>query len=133
MGAKNKKTQSEKWKFAIGTTSRVPGCKGFHYLILDIDGKKGFDKITNQLDEFGCDYVTQDTEHGWHIYTDLITSLKECVLLAGMLGADRNWIRIAEGRGYFYLADKRPMNFAWPVERMVIYRGKKETQDTTRP
>lgn len=136
MGTKNKKEKPPyKWDFAIGTTSRVPGCKGFHYLILDIDGKdkynERFNAATNRLDTFSCDYHVQETEHGFHVYTNLITSLQECALLAGLLGADRGWIRIAESRGYFYLADKKPVNLEWPVERMIIYAKKKGQTSNT--
>ena len=117
-----------KWNFAIGTTSRVPGCKGFHYLIIDIDGKENhndvFNRATYQLGEIGCDWVYEETQHGFHIYTSFITSFKESIILAGLLGADRSWLRIGEGRGYLYLADKTPIRMGWPVERMLIYAKK---------
>jgi hypothetical protein len=135
MGTKNKKKEPKilstyKWNFAIGTTSRVPGRKRLHYLILDIDGTKDIAGICSCLTRLGHKWRSQKTENGYHVYTNFISGLKECAIIAGSLGADRNWIRIAEARGYFFLADKRHMQLDWPVERMIIYRGKKEAQNT---
>ena len=127
MGKTNRETKAKaKWDFAIGTTSRVPGTKGFHYLILDIDTKgKQLEVACNKLDALGCDYVTQETRNGFHIYTNFITSFFEVLFLAKIIGADETWLKIGQRREYLYLADKDQINLAWPVERMIIHHGQK--------
>ena len=109
------KTQKNKWRFAIGTTSRVPGRPGMHYLIADFDGEPKFRNLLQW--KFG---VWQKTPHGWHFYSDIMASLKVMVKWLRMVGADPAWIRIGRKRGYFFLADKDQINFEWPVERMVL-------------
>jgi hypothetical protein len=104
-----------KWSFAIGTTSRVPGKPGWHYLMLDIDGE-----FTHQnADEFEIS-VLQKTESGIHVFTPILMALSPMLRLALSLGADPAWCSIAEKRGYAFLADKAPLHIPWPVERMVI-------------
>jgi hypothetical protein len=120
-----------KWRFAIGTTSRVPHSKTLHYLIAD------FDSITlNQvLINLGTillggmkfeNILIQRTRHGWHVYTDCILPFRSLLSTLRILDADRSWIRIGEKRGYLFLADKSEIDFPWPVEHMVIHYGKKE-------
>ena len=115
-----------KWRFAIGTTSRVPYKQGYHYLIADYDSK--FPSF-HLLDISGANNaVFQKTEHGWHLYTDWIFTFDELVSELHCLGADEAWIRIGKKRGYFFLADKSHVAMSWPVERMVIYHGENETE-----
>ena len=116
-----------KWNFAIGTTSRVPGSRFLHYLILDIDNGTLVPNKTFEILDGMSNYNYQYTEHGIHIYTNFIATFLKCSVLAKKLGADPKWISIAERRGYFYLADKNVVKLPWPVERMIIYRGKKES------
>lgn len=125
-----KKLQEEeskyKWKFAIGTTSRIPGSTG-HYLILDIDthDDRTIQKVLGRLQSYS--YKAQKTPNGFHIYTDCsLTSISDFVRNAKDLGADPAWLRIGEKRGYFFLADRRKVELDWPVERMLIHYGKKE-------
>ena len=127
MVEKNKQEPSEiyKWKFAIGTTSRVPGTKGLHYLILDIDTKKHPQPLLIKLLAIGAGVRATPTEHGWHIYTNFIVTLADFCTLAEECGADPSWISIGMKRGYFFLADKESVNLEWPVERMLIHRGEK--------
>lgn len=113
-----------KWKFAIGTTSRVPNSGGvLHYLIADFD---------NEIPDIpvalvaGDNLIIQKTPHGWHMYSDKCMPFDALVKVLEYLGADPTWIQIGQQRGYFFLADKRQINFHWPVEHMVIYYGAKE-------
>jgi hypothetical protein len=117
---------SDKWRFAIGTTSRVPGlhlCD--HYLIFDFDNRtlpEIFQSISLLNDEVTFRWVAQPTESGWHVYTDLWCTFKTALEMAKKAGADPAWLRIGEKRGYLFLADKAPVPLPWPVERMVIAR-----------
>lgn len=122
-----------KWRFAVGTTSRVPGAKGLHYLILDIDDKQHPANLLAELWEIGFRTKVQPTENGWHIFTDAIFNLDGCGALALRCGADIKWVELAMKRGYFFLADKKRVSLEWPVERMVIYRGQEGKEiDTNR-
>lgn len=127
MGTKNKKEEADyKWRFGIGTTSRVPYLGG-HYLMLDIDGKPNWQKLVDFASAERRRIVVQKTEHGYHIYTDFRSNLLEVVChLAKQLGADERWINIAKKRGYLFLADKDRIELPWPVERMIIHRGKEK-------
>lgn len=110
---------ARKWRFAIGTTSRVPDCPvtvlgGLHYLILDID-RKEFPFHT-----LGSKYIAQPTRSGWHIYTPQTYYFEVMLEIALDFGADPFWCGFASRRGYAFLADKSPVAIPWPVERMVI-------------
>lgn len=122
-----------KWRFALGTTSRIPGKKGQHYLILDIDGDIPF-VLPENLTEVGVTkMIWMRTRHGWHIYTDLKVSWKKLPKLLRRLGADKTWIDIGEVRGYFFLADYDLVTLPWPIERMALRVTKKrEERNTTR-
>jgi hypothetical protein len=121
-----KKLQKEKWRFAIGTTSRVPKEKKFHYLMLDIDGtQENIDDVEYSVRKIAGRYRIQKTKNGWHVFTDSIGKLKDVALSALALGADPVWVRIAKKRGYFFLADKDIVQLDWPVERMILVHGKK--------
>jgi hypothetical protein len=109
----------DKWKFAIGTTSRVPDSGGLHYLIADFDDRY----LPAGIFKNGNNFIVQRTEHGWHVYTDCITTFEGVINLLKQIGADPVWIKIAEERGYLFLADKYKLEFPWPVEHMVLYRG----------
>lgn len=103
-----------KFGFALGTTSRVPGSNVYHYLILDIDGK-----IRPKLPRlFRCRLL--NTKHGWHVYTDLKLNLKDMLTLAIDFGADPLWCRYANHWGYAFLADDSYVKLPWPVSRMAI-------------
>ena len=120
--------KKDKWKFAIGTTSRVPGTGGrLHYLMVDWDT----DDIPGQWDGYLPGelhwMLFQKTNHGWHLYTDYMGTFTQIITLARSLGADPSWIRIGCDRGYLFLADKDEIDFPYPVEHMVIHRGKEET------
>ena len=116
-----------KWNFAIGTTSRVPGT-GLHYLIADIDSHdlnsvefKGITALFSRLD---CNMIWQNTKHGYHVYTDHISSWNDILsLLKGR--CDSKWLKIGRERGYLFLADKKIVHLPWAVERMVIHAKKK--------
>jgi|SRR6516162_7293258 hypothetical protein len=111
-----------KWKFAIGTTSRVPGSGGvLHYLIADFDGSMPQIQIYAVIDK---NLIVQRTPHGWHLYSDRIMSFECLCNFLGHIGADPNWIRIGKERGYFFLADKQEIDFPWPVEHMVLHYAK---------
>ena len=105
------RTPAAKYHFMLGTTSRVPGQPGWHYLILDIDKK-----IEIQIE----DAVVQKTENGFHVYTPQVMRLKPMLKLAVKLGADKGWAEIALKRGYAFLADKSPVHMPWPVDRQVV-------------
>lgn len=113
-----------KWKFAIGTTSRVPESKQ-HYLIADIDSHDTTNlehrKIKFLLEELiTCRVFWQKTKHGWHLYTNYICSFSELLkLLKGC--CDSKWLKIGRERGYLFLADKDIVNLPWAVERMIIH------------
>jgi hypothetical protein len=121
MATKRPKT---KWRFAIGTTSLVPGSK-LHYLIVDIDSKYN-GEIVNLLwyiiQNFPrCSIYIQATRHGYHLFTNVKmhwrTLRRE---LRRMPNVDPSWITIGERRGYFFLADKKPVRLSWPVKRMTL-------------
>lgn len=122
----------DKWKFAIGHTSRVPNSGGLHYLIVDFDTEKPDFSFIRKLAINNA--IIQRTKHGWHVYTDLQLEFDTVVnVLKNMIDADPVWIRIGQKRGYYFLADKQAIIFPWPVEPMVIYIGKEKTQDSTAP
>jgi hypothetical protein len=102
-----------KWRFAIGTTSRVPG-SSLHYLMLDVDDP------TWVMGYRVCLYRIQVTKSGFHVYTNEKLSFEQMLFTAVGMGADPAWARIAQARGYAFLADKAPIALPWPVERMVI-------------
>src|SRR5574341_862037 len=68
------KPQAYKWSFAIGTTSRVPGSKYLHYLILDIDSQE-IQEVMETLNQMPCEWYEFKTEHGYHFYTDMRLTL----------------------------------------------------------
>jgi hypothetical protein len=117
------KKQLKKWRFALGTTSRVPSSPGWHYLILDLDTRKISLILSVTLAH--TNYFMQKTRSGWHIYTPLIFRFNDMLDLSLLLGSDPAWIEIARKRGYAFLADKKPANIFWPVERMAIGAAKK--------
>jgi hypothetical protein len=122
-------TKPYKWRFAIGTTSRVPDSGGAHYLIADFDGNlPPFNKLEKmQVNNM----LLQRTAHGWHLYTDYVVyDLSILAYRLRLLGADEAWIQIGYARGYYFLADKSKVVFPWPVEHMVLHYGKKQTQNT---
>lgn len=124
------KKQLDKWRFAIGTTSRVPDSGGLHYLIADFDS---YNVHLNLYSGILCDVhnlILQKTEHGFHLYTDQQMNFGQLVRTLRAMGADSNWIDIGKDRGYFFLADKQRINFPWPVEHMVIHHGTKKTQNS---
>ena len=119
------RTPAPKYHFMLGTTSRVPGAPGWHYLILDIDGGK---KLPSMGLTFGIKpaCIAQRTNSGWHVFTAVKMRLKPMLKRAIHMGADRTWARLALKRGWAFLADKGEVKIPWPVERMVI--GWKGTQ-----
>lgn len=117
-----------KWTFAIGTTSRVPGSRRLHYLILDFDGNYSWTELHRRILPLTSWFIVQKTRHGWHVYTNLICTFRNCCRIAKAVGADSKWIEIAKRRGYFFLADKDKIEFSWPVERMVIYRDSTKSE-----
>lgn len=120
--------QKDKWKFAIGTTSRIPGESGFHYLIADFDTKLiDIVAMTLVVHHAHGRCIWQETRHGWHLYTNLVGTLEGITSSLKSIQADPAWIRIGEKRGYFFLADKSQIDFPWPVEHMVIHYGKEKT------
>lgn len=133
MGKKNRKKKAKaKWNFAIGTTSRVPKAEGYHYLILDFDGPVSITNCFGEMIRRGISFKIQETPNGIHVYTNFTGTLDQVSAMARDFGADMNWIFIARKRGYFFLADKNIVLLDWPVERMIIHHGKKETRDSTR-
>lgn len=121
-----------KWKFAIGTTSRVPHSGGLHYLIVDFDTEKPDFSFIRKLAINNA--IVQRTKHGWHVYTDLQLEFVTVVnVLKHMIDADPNWIRIGQERGYYFLADKSQVVFPWPVEHMVLRYAKEKTQNSKKP
>lgn len=113
-----------KWRFAIGTTSRVPNSGGgFHYMIADFDGEipqAAMEYIDSNVEHA----IAQKTPHGWHLYTDKIMRFPDLIETLHYIGADHAWLEIAEARGYLFLADKDKIKFPWPVEHMVLYYDK---------
>lgn len=107
------RTPAKKYHFMLGTTSRVPGHKGLHYLIGDFDGVK-------RKPDWSRFQITQRTQSGWHVYTPYRLPLKKMLQFAVRHGADRTWARLALKRGWAFLADKGEVKIPWPVERMVI-------------
>jgi hypothetical protein len=124
-----------KWKFAIGTTSRVPHSGGLHYFIADFDDYifPLEDQIVRWIVDPANIIILQKTEHGWHLYTDVIFSFDKLVANLKLTGADAAWIDIGKERGYFFLADKSEIDFPYPVEHMVIHYGKEKTRNTKTP
>jgi hypothetical protein len=122
----NRKPKS-KWRFAIGTTSIVPPGTA-HYVIADVDVKDYMTTVIRAGDylyDLGAQNIAFfPTKHGWHIYTDYITSWKNVLkILNDLPGIDRNWLQIGKRRGYLYLADYKAVNLDWPLIRMVINHG----------
>lgn len=114
-----------KWDFAIGTTSRVPGRPGYHYLIMDVDYNAIHFGFLATLKKFGATaIVMQPTESGWHVYTNLIYSWKQLFHFMPSC-CDSKWVSIGKKRGYLYLADKSQIVFPWPVERMILHFDRK--------
>jgi hypothetical protein len=136
-----------KWKFAMGTTSRVPGTgKGLvkdlnghqynlelHYLMADLDtgiysrsSLKTF--LTYLVSTLNVrNIVTQRTENGWHVYTDYSGGFWNIVdILRERPQVDQQWLNIAEKRGYLYLADKDAVILPWPVERMQLHHERRQ-------
>src|SRR5690348_8737040 len=101
---------ADKWRFAIGTTSRVPGKPNHHYLILDFDNVT-FSKVFVGINTYmgKGKWIAQPTASGWHVYTDSIIDFTSVMTCAEMMGADPAWLRIGEKRGYLFLADKAPV------------------------
>lgn len=123
--------QNDKWRFAIGTTSRVPYSGGSHYLMLDIDGKLPHQWMSEIERGEINNIILQRTTQGWHIYTDhQIPSITAMYCYLKNSPADQAWVEIGYKRGYYFLADKAQINFPWPVEHMVIYRGKEKALNT---
>lgn len=108
----------EKWKFAIGTTSRVPNSGGLHYLIADFD--LDYLPLNDLIELGGNTLLIQKTEHGYHVYSKAIYTFDDLITRLVILNADPAWIQIGTKRGYFFLADKDFINFPWPVEHMTI-------------
>jgi hypothetical protein len=124
----------DKWRFAIGTTSRVPNSGGIpHYFIADFDGRYPHDDFLNGVLSSAYNIIWQRTPHGWHLYTDLKMSFEKLTQTLKMVGADPAWVRIGKERGYYFLADKSRICFPWPVEHMVIHHGKEKAQNTSTP
>jgi hypothetical protein len=122
----HQKQPLSKWRFAIGTTSRVPNSGGaLHYLIADFD-----DEIPDIPVEVvaGNHLIIQRTPHGWHLYSDQCMPFDHLIKVLEHIGADTAWIEIGKERGYYFLADKQKIEFPWPVEHMVIYYGEEETR-----
>ncbi len=122
-----------KWQFAIGTTSRVPGeqkgIDSLHYFIMDIDGEDAVSVlkiVASYITKLGFQYVPQQTKNGFHLYSNMMMPLRQCLILALQLGADMKWCLIAARRGYFFLADKKIVELPWPVERMIIHAKKRK-------
>lgn len=113
-----KKEIAYKWKFAIGTTSRIPDSQ-LHYFIADFDNVETIPLTAISL---LCDnlIITQKTPNGIHLYSNLKLTFKELIRLLKICGADPSWIRIGRKRGYFFLADKNEVEIPWPVERMFL-------------
>ena len=109
---------SDKWRFAIGTTSRVPNCAGLHYLILDYD-------LENLPILPAGIWFVQRTPNGFHCYSRKIGTFNQVIHWAMYANADPAWIRIGCKRGYLFLADKQPILLPWPVERMKIGKDRK--------
>lgn len=115
-----------KYRFMIGTTSRVPGSRR-HYLIMDFDGPIYYQQAGAIGSLAPHRSVWQRTTNGTHIYTPVqFRTLREMLTVAVDLGADPTWARIAQRRGYAFLADKCMLDIPWPVERMIVSHGKKE-------
>lgn len=121
-----KKGRAEyKWKFALGTTSRVPNSR-LHYLIADFDDVTWLGTAVSRLAMFKPDHMfVQKTKRGWHIYTDITYTFKKLIEVLKIIGADRKWIEIGQSRGYLFLADKGPVTLPWAVERMEIHAPRK--------
>jgi len=110
-----------KWKFALGTTSRVPNSQ-LHYLILDIDTRTSKAIAGLFISLLGVKhYFVQETENGLHVYTDKKIRFDQFEINARAAGADPSWIRIGLKRRYWFLADKDPIILPWSVERMVLH------------
>lgn len=116
-----KKEQAYKWKFAIGTTSRVPN-SNLHYFMADFDGPASEDLCSAAIHLFLCGYFIyiQETKNGLHLYSNRQMPFKELCTNLKHLGADPVWVEIGKKRGYFFLADKDAVNLSWPVERMAL-------------
>ena len=123
---KKLKKPKDKWKFAIGTTSRVPDSDFLHYFIADID-ETNWSKNLVEFLESAPNSMIQKTPNGWHIYTDYKMAWGNLLVLLTYVGADPAWITIGKERGYYFLADKSQLNLPWPVEHMVLHYGKKKT------
>jgi len=122
--ATKKNTEAYKWEFAIGTTSRAIDEKGKvksrrHYLIADVDGAKNVERAILFFSATVDDFFVQKTQHGAHIFSNREVSSELFIcLLRGI--ADDSWLRIGQSRDYWFLADKRPVQLAWKVERMTL-------------
>lgn len=126
-----KKKLTKKWKFCIGTTSRIPHEQtklreqtignNRHYLMLDIDGKLSFRHWKRILDADPL-AVLERTPKGFHVYTSIRLSGRQFVKMAKKFGADPVWIEIGRQREYWFLADKcRRTPLQWKVERMILH------------
>lgn len=115
--------KKSKWRFAIGTTSRVPGSDLFHYLMLDID-EQAFDSL-EWLTRQNCIVIVEPTPHGYHVYTNLAGTFDWVCRCATMCGADDNWLRIGRQRGYLFLADKTQVQLPWSAQRMILHAKEK--------
>ena len=118
------KEEKYKWKFAIGTTSRALDEKGKvkprrHYLICDADGEENVTRAVRFFVETVDDFYVQKTEHGAHIFSNREVSTELFVCLLREI-ADNTWLKIGQSRDYWFLADKRPVNLPWKVERMSL-------------
>jgi hypothetical protein len=113
---------SYKWRYAIGTTSRVPNQPGCHYLIADFDMHSIPQPFEFYIIDKAKNITRQKTKRGCHVYTDIRFSNFDlmCNKLID-LGADRSWVNIGRARGYLFLADKDLVAVPYPVERMQIH------------
>lgn len=117
-----KEKLTKKWKFCIGTTSRIPHERtNRHYLLLDIDGKLSF-RLWKKILDADSLAVLERTPKGFHIYTSIRVSGRQFVEMAKKFGADPVWIEIGRRREYWFLADKcRRTPLQWKVERMILH------------
>jgi hypothetical protein len=125
------KQPKTKWRYAMGTTSRVPG-SFLHYLIIDVDQPRIPFPLLRWVTEHtnATGIYLQRTNHGWHIFTNHVSSFKSIIQkLTHRKHVDQKWLSIAKQRGYLFLADKDKTTFPWPVGRMQIYYKEKKNKN----
>lgn len=100
----------------VGVSSKIPFFSGYHYLLLDIDGKRPC-LIHDVVERFkrlhlGMDWWFEITKNGLHFVFFHPFRFEEVVYIVTNLFwdlVDRTWFEIGLHRGYWFLITYHPL------------------------